>query len=213
MTFSIAKGGYPIEGVPPLSVSPRKQKEQTQATLVAWLIEETGQQPVYNAWEDLHWADPSTLEVLDLLLTQVPTTRLLAVLTFRPEFVPPWGTRSYLSQLFVEELTKTILESGLVHTVNGHRENSRCRFVTRAESRESPVTEAETYFQHALTIARQQEAKSLELRTATSLARLWQQQGKTVEAHNLLIPVYEWFTEGFDTKALQDAKALLEELS
>ena len=176
-------------------MSPRKQKEQTQATLVAWLIEETGQQPVYNAWEDLHWADPSTLEVLDLLLTQVPTTRLLAVLTFRPEFVPPWGTRSYLSQLFVEELTKTILESGLVHTVNGHRENSRCRFVTRAESRESPVTEAETYFQHALTItslvkkrgsppaiARQQEAKSLELRTATSLARLWQQQGKTVEA-------------------------------
>ena len=152
------------EGVPPLTGSPQQQKEQTQEALVAWLVEETERQPVYAAWEDLHWADPSTLEVLALLLTQVPTTRLLALLTFRPEFVPLWGTHSYLSQLtlsrlgqshvnvmveqvtggkalpaevmqqivtktdgvplFVEELTKMVVESGIVQPVNNHYELS-----------------------------------------------------------------------------------------
>src|SRR5262249_29099312 len=72
--------------------------------------------------------------------------------------------------------------------------------------------EAESSFHKALEVAHRQEAKSLELRAATSLARLWQQQGKKAEAHQLLAPVYHWFTEGFDTKDLQEAKALLEEL-
>src|SRR5262249_38537327 len=72
--------------------------------------------------------------------------------------------------------------------------------------------EAETCFNHALAVARNQQAKSLELQVATSLARLWQQQGKRQEAHDLLAPVYGWFTEGFDTTDLQEAKALLEEL-
>jgi predicted ATPase len=72
--------------------------------------------------------------------------------------------------------------------------------------------EAEHCFQHALDVARSQQAKSFELRTATSLARLWQQQGKRQEAHDLLAPVYGWFTEGFDTADLKDAKALLDEL-
>jgi predicted ATPase len=67
--------------------------------------------------------------------------------------------------------------------------------------------------QKALTVARQQEAQSFELRAATSLARLWQRQGKTAEAHELLTPVYNWFTEGFDTADLKDAKALLAELT
>ena len=74
-------------------------------------------------------------------------------------------------------------------------------------------TEAKASFQKALTIARHQEAKSLELRVATSLARLWQQQGKQAQARDLLAPVYNWFTEGFDTADLKDAKALLGELS
>jgi class 3 adenylate cyclase/predicted ATPase len=73
--------------------------------------------------------------------------------------------------------------------------------------------EAEACFHHALAIARNQQAKSFELRAATSLARLWQQQGKRQEAHDLLAPVYGWFTEGFDTVDLQDAKALLDELA
>src|SRR5262249_24936900 len=72
--------------------------------------------------------------------------------------------------------------------------------------------EAETYFQHALSIAQNQSAKSWELRASTSLARLWQQQGKRQEAHDLLAPVYNWFTEGFDTGDLIEANAILEEL-
>ena len=66
--------------------------------------------------------------------------------------------------------------------------------------------------QRALDVARRQEAKSLELRAAMSLARLWQQQGKTTAAHQLLAPIYDWFTEGFDTADLQEARVLLEEL-
>jgi len=73
--------------------------------------------------------------------------------------------------------------------------------------------EAKTCFQHALDIARSQQAKSLELRAARSLSKLWQQQGKRQEAHDLLAPVYGWFTEGFDTADLKDAKALLDELA
>jgi TOMM system kinase/cyclase fusion protein len=70
--------------------------------------------------------------------------------------------------------------------------------------------EAETCFHQALDVARQQQAKSWELRAATSLARLWQHQGKRTEASELLAPIYNWFTEGFDTADLQEAKALLE---
>jgi predicted ATPase len=73
--------------------------------------------------------------------------------------------------------------------------------------------EAEECFLKAIDIARHQQAKSWELRAATSLARLWQQQGKKKEAYELLAPVYNWFTEGFDTADLKDAKALLEKLS
>jgi predicted ATPase len=72
--------------------------------------------------------------------------------------------------------------------------------------------EAEERFHQALNIARRQQAKSLELRAATRLSRLWQRQGKRAEAHQLLADVYGWFTEGFDTADLQEAKALLEEL-
>ncbi len=78
------------EGIPPLTLSPQKQKQKTQEALVAWIVEEAEKAAVYCAWEDLHWADPSTLEVLTLFLEQVPTTRLFAVLTFRPDFTPPW---------------------------------------------------------------------------------------------------------------------------
>ena len=72
---------------------------------------------------------------------------------------------------------------------------------------------AEKYYLASLDWAREQQAKSWELRTSTSLARLWQSQGKGKEALGLLKPVYNWFTEGFDTKDLIEAKALLEELA
>jgi len=75
------------------------------------------------------------------------------------------------------------------------------------------ASRAEACFHKALAIARRQQAKSWELRAAMSLSRLWQRQGKRAAAHELLAPIYGWFTEGFDTADLQDAKALLEELS
>jgi predicted ATPase len=77
----------------------------------------------------------------------------------------------------------------------------------------TPHAEAETWLRRALDVARRQEARSLELRAAMSLGRLWRQQGKRQEAHDLLAGVHAWFTEGFDTADLQEARALLEELA
>jgi tetratricopeptide (TPR) repeat protein len=76
----------------------------------------------------------------------------------------------------------------------------------------SPTATAERCFQHALEVARSRQARWWELQAALSLARLWQQQGKRTAAYGLLAPVYDWFTEGFDTADLQEAKALLDEL-
>jgi predicted ATPase len=84
---------------------------------------------------------------------------------------------------------------------------------SRGGSRTAPAEHAESCFHQALAIARGQQAKSLELRAAMSLSRLWQQQGKRGQARELLAPVYGWFTEGFDTADLQEAKALLQELA
>ena len=81
------------------------------------------------------------------------------------------------------------------------------------KSPEPDAAKAEAYFERALAIARQQQAKSWELRAAMSLARLWRDQGKTKQARELLAPVYRWFTEGFDTLDLKEANALLEELN
>jgi predicted ATPase len=81
-----------------------------------------------------------------------------------------------------------------------------------ATDRTLRTAEAEACLPQALTIARRQQAKSLELRTAMSLVRLWQQQGKQAEASELLAPIYGWFTEGFDTADLQKARALLEDM-
>jgi predicted ATPase len=89
----------------------------------------------------------------------------------------------------------------------------RLRGVVLLRQPATPQAEAEIWLQRALDVARRQEAKALELRAAMSLSRLWQQQGKQTEARALLAPIYGWFTEGFDTADLQEAKALLEALS
>jgi predicted ATPase len=77
---------------------------------------------------------------------------------------------------------------------------------------EPDAAKAQAYFERALSVVRQQQAKSWELRAAMSMARLWRDQGKRQQAHDLLAPVYGWFTEGFDTLDLKEAKALLEQL-
>jgi class 3 adenylate cyclase/predicted ATPase len=92
---------------PPLTFSPQKQKQRTEEALVAWLMEEAERQAVVTVWEDLHWADPSTVELLTLLLDQVPTTRLFVVLTARPEFQSPWPSRGYWMTLILNRLPRS----------------------------------------------------------------------------------------------------------
>jgi len=255
------------------TLSPQQQKQQTLDALVAWMFEEAERQPVLVAWEDLHWADPSTLEMLGLVLEQTPTVPMLHVLTYRPEFAPPWPTRSHLTPitltrlerpqvealithlaggkalpaevvqhivaktdgvpLYVEELTKMLLQSALLredaehYTLTGPLrsvaipDTLQDALMARLDQLQGALllqqavpdaAQAAACFQQALDVARQQQAKSWELRAATSLAHLWQSQGKRQEAYALLAPVYAWFTEGFDTADLQEAKALLAEL-
>jgi class 3 adenylate cyclase len=107
------------EQYPPLVLSPQRQKQKTQEALVAWLLAETARQPVLAVWEDLHWADPSTLELLELLLDHVPTAPLLLVLTARPEFRPSWTPRSYVTQLTLMRLSRHQSEEMVVRVTGG----------------------------------------------------------------------------------------------
>jgi predicted ATPase len=107
------------ERYPPLILSPQRQKQQTQEALVAWFLAEAVQQPALAVWEDLHWADPSTLELLGLLLDQVPTTRFLMVLTCRPEFRPSWAPRSYMTSLTLSRLTRQQIEEMVLRVTGG----------------------------------------------------------------------------------------------
>jgi predicted ATPase len=91
-------------------------------------------------------------------------------------------------------------------------EASRVAGEIALKSPEPDAAKAEAYFDRALAVARAQQAKSWELRAAMSMARLWRDQGKRDEGRELLAPVYGWFTEGFDTLDLKEAKALLDEL-
>src|SRR5262249_42971723 len=137
-----------------LTLAPEQQKQKTLQALLTILLRIAAQQPVLFVMEDLHWVDPTTLELLSLLVDQGPTAHILVLLTFRPDFSPPWPGRSHLVQmmltrlprrqatemtsqvvhgkalpievveqvvaktdgvpLFVEELTKMVLESGLL---------------------------------------------------------------------------------------------------
>jgi predicted ATPase len=111
--------------------------------------------------------------------------------------------------LFVPYLCTVLADvcAHLGHTEDGIQALAEAH--TLVEQHEERWWEAEAWLQRALDVARRQEAKALELRAAMSLIRLWHQQGKQVEARALLAPVYGWFTEGFDTADLQEAKALL----
>jgi predicted ATPase/class 3 adenylate cyclase len=94
------------EQYPPLSLGPQRQQQQTQDMLATWLLAEAAQHAVLMVWEDLHWADPSTLALLGRLLERVPTTRVCLVLTCRPEFVPPWSSRAPLLHLPLTRFTR-----------------------------------------------------------------------------------------------------------
>jgi predicted ATPase/class 3 adenylate cyclase len=153
---------FPAERYTLPVLTPQRQKQKTLEALLTWLLKEAERQSVRLDIEDLHWADPSTLEFLSLLMDQGPTTRMLAVFTFRPEFIPPWPPHSHVTQvtlsrlarkqveamvervtggkalpaevvqqvvaktdgvpLFVEELTKMVVESDLLREADGHYE-------------------------------------------------------------------------------------------
>jgi predicted ATPase len=83
----------PAERYATLTLTPPQQKQQTLDGLVAWLAAEAERQPVLVAWEDLYWADPTTLKALGLVIEQAPTVPMLHVLTYRPGFSPPWPPR------------------------------------------------------------------------------------------------------------------------
>ena len=104
---------------PPLTLTPQKQKERTLQALLQLLVAQAERQATVSVWEDLHWADPSSLEFLSLLIEQIPTTKLLVVLTFRPEFTPPWKSRSHLSQLVLNRLGKKHVEAMIAQAATG----------------------------------------------------------------------------------------------
>ncbi len=101
----------PAEHYAPLTLTPQQQKQQTLDTLVAWLAAEAERQPVLVAWEDLHWADPTTLEALGLVVEQAPTVPMLHVLIYRPEFSPPWPQRSHITPIMLNRLERPQVEA------------------------------------------------------------------------------------------------------
>src|SRR5215831_4765186 len=100
----------PEDHYPPLNLSPQRQRQKTLEIIVAILLEHAEHQPVLFIIEDLHWTDPTTLELLNLVIEQTPTTSLLTVLACRPHFQPAWHHRSYLTEMTVNRLSHTQVE-------------------------------------------------------------------------------------------------------
>jgi predicted ATPase len=141
----------------------------------------------------------------------------LTVLSEALAQVDKTGERYYEAELYRLKGTLTLQSQRSLEQVSDKSKGNQDKSEDTSPQPPTPSTEAEaeaeTCFQRAIEIAHRQKAKSWELRTATSLARLWQQQGQRTEGHRMLSEIYSWFIEGFDTKDLQDAKALLDELS
>jgi class 3 adenylate cyclase len=104
---------------PPLALTPQRQRQKTQEVLMTWLFAETEQRPVLAVWEDLHWADPSTLELLNLVLDQAPAARLLTLLTCRPEFHPPWPAHVPMTQVTLNRLGRSAVEAMITSLTGG----------------------------------------------------------------------------------------------
>jgi class 3 adenylate cyclase/predicted ATPase len=114
MSLPLPEGRYA-----PLVLSAKQQREQTLDALAAWLLDEAERKPVLNVWEDLHWADPTTLELLGLYIEQSPTVSMLNVLTYRPEFAPPWSMHSHMTPITLNRLERSEVESLIGHQASG----------------------------------------------------------------------------------------------
>ena len=220
----------PENHYPPLNLSPQRQRQKTLETIVAILQELAERQPVLFILEDLHWTDPSTLELISLLLDQTPTASLLVLLTCRPHFQPAWHHRSYLTEitvnrlshaqveqivagitdgktfpaavlqqvitktdgvpLFVEEITKAILESGQLKALDGHYEltGSFSTFAIPATLQDSLMARldrlvtAKAVAQYAAVIGRQFSYELLQAVSQVDEAMLQHELGRLVEA-------------------------------
>jgi TOMM system kinase/cyclase fusion protein len=214
----------------PLNLSPQRQRQKTLETLIAILLELAERQRVLFIIEDVHWTDPTTLELLNLVIEQIPTTSILTVLTCRPYFQPAWHHRSYITEmtlnhlshtqveqivtgmtdgktfpaevltqivektdgvpLFVEELTKAILESGQLTAVDGHYElsGSFSTFAIPATLQDSLMARldrlvtAKAIAQYAAVIGRQFSYELLQAVAQVDEAMLQHELGRLVEA-------------------------------
>ena len=104
---------------PPLKLTPQRQKQKTLEALLALFLKQAETQPICCIIEDLHWADPSTLELLGLLIDQVQTSRMLLLLAFRPDFRPPWPMRSYMTHIALSRLTHRQVERMIMRITRG----------------------------------------------------------------------------------------------
>jgi predicted ATPase len=220
----------PEDRYPPLHLSPQRQRQKTLEAIVSILLEQAEQQPVLFILEDLHWTDPTTLEFLDLLIDQIPTTAICALLTCRPMFQPSWHHRSYLTEvtlnrlarsqieqmaervaggknlptdvlqqivektdgvpLFVEEMVKAVLESGLLKETDGHYElvGSLTSLAIPATLQDSLMARldrlvtAKAVAQYAAVIGRQFSYALLQAVSELDEATLQRELGRLVEA-------------------------------
>jgi class 3 adenylate cyclase/tetratricopeptide (TPR) repeat protein len=116
LTLPIPDGRYAQRSLPPAQL-----KQQTLEALVSWLVAETERRPVFAVWEDLHWADPSTLELLELVIPQAPAVRMLTLLTARLEFQSGWASSSALTHITLSRLSQRHVEEMTAHLTKGKR--------------------------------------------------------------------------------------------
>ena len=135
MSMSVPEGRDPR-----LSMTAQQQRDATLDAIVAWLIELAERAPVLMAWEDLHWADPTTLETLGMLIEQAPTAAIMVVATYRPELTPPWPQRSHMTPITLNRLERPEVETMVGHLAGGsslrrggrsHRREGRRRATLR----------------------------------------------------------------------------------
>jgi TOMM system kinase/cyclase fusion protein len=249
LSLPLPENRYPL-----LNLSPQRQRQKTLETLVAILLELAERQPVLFILEDLHWTDPTTLELLNLLIDQTPTASMLVLLTCRPHFQPAWHHRSYITEitvnrlshtqvaqivtamtdgktfpaavlqqilaktdgvpLFVEEMTKAILESGHLKDVNGHYEltGSLSTFAIPATLQDSLMARldrlvtAKGIAQYAAVIGRQFPYDLLQAVSQLDESTLQRELGRLVEAEIIYqrgLPPQSTYT--FKHALIQDA--------
>jgi class 3 adenylate cyclase/predicted ATPase len=114
MSLPLPKDRYPA-----LQMTPQQKREATLDAVVGWLLELAERRPMLNVWEDLHWADPTTLELLKLYIEQSPTVSILNVLTYRPEFVPPWSMHSHMTPITLNRLERAEVEAIVKNLAGG----------------------------------------------------------------------------------------------